>query len=465
MKLKKTLYLPIEIKVRELPHKLYLSCEALKRNYRVYLGNKSDIFQLIDQKKNKGGVFFAKGQIRDKPLNLIKKKCDKFAIFDEEMNRSMQNYLPNTSMLNFYKYMINLRYNKLNLKNADKFYCFNKDIFKSAKIIFNEKKNILIPLMGHPKEDLLKKKNLKVFEKHKKKIKKYYGDFILFNSDFYSLKDPKREIDSYEKIMKETGGKRSNHDAKQYSKMIIYKHKTLKYFIKFLGEIDENLGSIKMMIRPHPRENIDDWKKITKKFKNIYVVAPIDDVTSYILASKGVMHNGCSTGISSLLLGKSTAYFYEKNNSSYKHFFQNDMLKSSIEVSNSKDFYKWLTSLEKNSNNHIKKNNYYKNFKKQELSCKIILDDLNKDAINREPKIETLKVVKKSKFYYVMKYLLSTKFLNFFKKPITIGPQIKIPNGIKKKEIEKYLREFNNINGLKKKIEVRQLTENLIELS
>ena len=238
---------------------------------------------------------------------------------------------------------------------------------------------------------------------------------------------------------------------KQYFKMIIYKHKTFKYFIKFLEEIDENLGSIKMMIRPHPRENIDDWKKITNKFKNIYVVAPIDDVTSYILASKGVMHNGCSTGISSLLLGKSTAYFYEKSNSSYKDFIQNDMLKSSIEVGNIRDFYKWLTSLEKNSNNHVKKNDYYKNFKKQELSCKIILDDLNKDAINRESKIETLKVIKRSKFFYVIKYLLSTKFLNFFKEPITIDPQIKIPNGNKKKEIEKYLREFKKINGLKKK--------------
>ena len=52
-------------------------------------------------------------------------------------------------------------------------------------------------LDGHPKEDLLKKKNLYLFEKDKKRIKKYYGNFILFNSDFFSLRDINEELNEY----------------------------------------------------------------------------------------------------------------------------------------------------------------------------------------------------------------------------------------------------------------------------
>lgn len=463
MTLKKTLYLPIEIKVREFPHKVYLSFEALKKNYRIYLGNKSDLYQLIAQKKGRGGAFMAKGSIKSTSIELIKKKCDVFCIFDEEMNRSMQNYVPGSSMLDFYKYMLITRLNSKNIKQLDKYYCFNRDILKSANLILNKKKNIL--LSGHLKEDLLKKKNLLIFERNRKKIKSKYGEFILFNSDFLALYDPDFHINYNEIMMKENdvNKKITKMDTKNITTLYQHKYRNFLYFMNFLEKIEKKMRNLKMIIRPHPREDGDYWKKITKKFNNIKVVNPTDDVTPYILASKGVMHNGCSTAISSLIIGKPTAYFINKDDINKTHT-QKDILESSIVVNNPDDFDKWLISIKKNSKKYLKKNKYINGFNKKNLSSEIILKDLDKDIVNLESKIESVKIEKKSKVYRLAYLLYKKLSLKDIWKKSNIMP-IKIPGGIKKQEAEKYLRAFEKIYGTKNKAKVRQLSDNLIEIS
>jgi len=467
MEPKKNLYFPVEIKVRELLHKLYFSFEASKRGYRSYIGNKSDIFQLISQKKEKGGVFFPKGGITDQSISLIKKKCDLHSVFDEEMSRSMQGYLSDGSMLNFYKHVIKSRFNDLNMKSMDNYYCFNRGILKAARLIFNKKKCKPILLSGHLKEDLLKNKNLKIFENKKKKIIKDYGNFILFNSDFGILSDLDKAIDNYSLLIKELVSDSSiaSRDIKSATKHLRYKYKSLLNFIFFLKQIDKKVANMKVMIRPHPRESVNEWKKIVEEFKNIYIVSPEEDVTAYILAAKGVMHNGCSTSISALLLGKPTAYFLIEDISSDKKFVQEDILKSCIKISNPENFYRWFKTLKTNSKNYLKKNKYLKNFKKQKLSSEIILDNLDNSIINKEKKIESVIILKKSKIYYIIKYILSLKFLKKFpwKKEPKISP--KIQGGIKKYDVEIYLRVLEKINGIRKKTKVRQLSDNLIEIS
>ena len=460
MKLK-TLYIPIEIKVREFHHRLYLSFEALKKNYRVYLGTKSEIFRIINKKENKGGIFISKGQLSKENLNLIKKKCDLYIACDEEFNKSLQTYLPKKSMQNYCKHMIKLRYNNLNIGSIDKFCSFSKDMFKAAKTIYIKKSQKIFFLDGHPKEDLLKKKNLYLFEKDKKRIKKYYGNFILFNSDFFSLRDINEELNEYKKINKEVGvsKKIARYDEKYYRDYIFYKYKTFLYFLTFLEKVDDDLKNFKIMIRPHPREDISYWKEKTKKFKNIFVVPPTEEITAFILASKGVMHNGCSTAISSLILGKPTSYFYEEKNSSYKHFFQKEIFKSSYKVTNYENFFKWIDILNKSSSNQVWYNEYYKNFKKQKSSCKAILDYLDKDFINNENELNYDLEFKETKISKIKKFFKQVNFLN---SQTRVKKLPKIKDGVQKIEVEKYFNSLRKIHGVSKQIKIKQLNSDLL---
>ncbi len=48
---KKSVYIAIEIKVREFISKVFLSSILIKNGYRVYLGSKNQILNLIEKKK------------------------------------------------------------------------------------------------------------------------------------------------------------------------------------------------------------------------------------------------------------------------------------------------------------------------------------------------------------------------------------------------------------------------------
>ena len=58
---RKEVYIPIEIKPREFISQLLLGGELAKIGFRVYLGTKKAIDELVENKNNKEGVYLYKG--------------------------------------------------------------------------------------------------------------------------------------------------------------------------------------------------------------------------------------------------------------------------------------------------------------------------------------------------------------------------------------------------------------------
>ena len=169
-----SLYLPIELKAREFAPKVLLALVAAKKNLRVYLGTQATISRIISTKKEAGGVYFFKGGLSLDLIKNIKKKCSKFIILDEEAGPSDEN--PSATMRE--------RINKDIEHEIDRYYILGKKNFTIAKKIFKNFKQSLV-LSGWPRIDFFrlsakqKKNNSNV-----KKIKKKYGEYILFVSDF-----------------------------------------------------------------------------------------------------------------------------------------------------------------------------------------------------------------------------------------------------------------------------------------
>ena len=76
---------------RELTPRVYLAGCLAKAGYRVYIGSKSGIYNLIENKKIKEGIFFYKSAFGKNTLSTIPliKKCDHAAILDEELGIGM----------------------------------------------------------------------------------------------------------------------------------------------------------------------------------------------------------------------------------------------------------------------------------------------------------------------------------------------------------------------------------------
>ena len=117
--LKKNIYIHIEVLSRELPSQLLLSIFALKKNFRVHLGDLYSLKKLFILKKKKEGIFIATGNLDKETHKLIKKKCEKLVSLDQEITPGFSD--------KYNEYLIKSRYS-YNIKNFDIFFYINKTI-------------------------------------------------------------------------------------------------------------------------------------------------------------------------------------------------------------------------------------------------------------------------------------------------------------------------------------------------
>ena len=286
----KIIYIPIENYNRELVGKLFLSLKIISTNkkFAIVLGEKNFLRALFMSAPS--GLIIEKGMRKNmiQSLRSYKKKNHKVFLSDEEaitylndefyFKRNIDDSL--TNYVNFFL-ATSKRHKKTLLKKIDK------------------KK---ISIVGNLKYDISPEYYKKLYKEKIKAIKKKYNNFILVNSRFGNVN--KNSVHS------------SIFDKKYYNNS----NKIFKFFLKLPLKLKKK-ESEQVVIRPHPSENIDFWKKKYEKKKNIHVIYE-DNVFPWILGSSKVIHNRCTTSLDSFFLNQKTVSFEPlKENFEHKAFF------------------------------------------------------------------------------------------------------------------------------------------------
>ena len=123
--LKKNLYIIVEHKNREFISQVLLSTFAIKKGLRVYLGNYRGIFKLLSLKKEKSGLLMMKGGLNENLTKLIKKKCDKYIILDQEISPGYKKI--------FYNNWVSDRFLRQTIRYIDLYCCLNDTIYDASK--------------------------------------------------------------------------------------------------------------------------------------------------------------------------------------------------------------------------------------------------------------------------------------------------------------------------------------------
>jgi len=458
------LYLPIEGKAREFAPKVFLAITAAKKNFRVFLGSQASINRMIYNKKSSGGVYFFKGGLDIKNVKKIKKKCPNFVILDEEVGPGDEN--PQFTM----RYRI-----EKNIENEiDSYYVLGKETFEIGKKIFNKIKSRII-LSGWPRIDyFLASAKLDKESKLKKSIKKKYGNFILFISDYgqTSMRMVKLTHMQYSQKL---------DLSKKYNKKKLYEidssnKRALKEFEKFiliLKNLDKENSIPTIIVRPHPLEDHEPWEKLKKSFSNIKIIFE-GELEPWLYASKGVIHKGCSSAIQAYYANKPQAYLsLDKKN------IRNALpYKISRHISSIKEIKKFsLDCL--NNKNEIKKNNFSKEFNKvihlsSKSASEIIVNDIKKlkpiKEFNFKP---TFNIILKSWInnlihncnvyrFYILRYILQFLGKHYVSSDIRLVSQHqKIPFGIFKSDV---LRVLDTLGFAKNDIIVKSVLNDLISI-
>jgi surface carbohydrate biosynthesis protein len=273
--------IPIETAVRELHYKLYLVRELCNIGHVCYLGSKNEINFLC--KKFSNYLYLDKGFHDGKSQNLfktIKKRGGVIFSLDEEGGVDYIN-----------DKILNQRYKNDLFKYADKIFFWGDYQHTALKerIQFDDQ----CVVSGHPRFTLLQEEYLEIYKEEVTKIKSQFSNFILVNTNMSfgnNLKGDDFVINNY------------LDRFSNVEEIINFDKKKLSTIVDLCKKISNNLD-INIVLRPHPEENLDTYKKLFSNYKNVSIVFS-GSVIPWLLACEFLIHPDCTTAIESWILGK-----------------------------------------------------------------------------------------------------------------------------------------------------------------
>jgi len=437
----KILYLPIEVHSRELHAKLYLAYQASQRGWVVVIGPEYDVNKLA--KYLPPGVYLGNG-FHKKATNISKilKKSGHYVLLQDE--EGLVRWSPD-------KYKEYRVYPEVS-NYTDFFLCWGEEDKKIIQSAFN--KPIIAKAIGNPRFDLLSPNLRKIFLKNTDDIRNNYGDFILVNGNFGSTNHTLGENYYLNEI--KLRGWLDTPSKKEYQlERVAFQRKIFKKMIDLTIEIAKS--GQKVVVRPHPSENMDVWKKETKNYAQNIEIIRSGNIIPWLAAAKIIIHNGCNTAIEGLLLDQTIISYRPHRNPKLETYLPNAVsicLETKEDIINfSKNFVKDEAYLNKKKAFFDTLSNYVKINKPEEDASTKILDLIeNLSQKKRDDRIRLIKdniLIEIALFKSIIGRKIFKKNFLYLKKKC---PRLNI------KQVNKILNFFSINNSDHYKVEILNLT-------
>ena len=285
----------MEIFAREYLGKLSLSLELAKLGNEVFIGNTHTIKSLAEGAKEDSVYFEIKGQSGIASSHIAKLKKNKILIVgqDEEAGISFLNFE------DFAKFRPELS----GLENFDSFFSWGE---VDLNFLASKETTVTLEKTGSPRTAFWGSHGEAFYRKEAEELMATHGEYILLVTNLAwinSLKSSRQE----NKLFKESnyGPEFRNAFLKRTKWEALAHKKTLEIVKKILIETE-----YKIILRPHPSENIDLWRREIPNEPRI-MVSKKGPVTPLILGACHILHSGSTVGIESMLLEKSTLTYQD----------------------------------------------------------------------------------------------------------------------------------------------------------
>jgi len=166
---------------------------------------------------------------------------------------------------------------------------------------------IPIHLTGNPRVDMLRPEMRPFFTEDVEKIRKSCGNFILVNTNFNHVNAFSPEMNLFKPVKKPGDMPKFGRGARGMSREFAeglrdHKQAVFQDFQQIVPAIERSFPEYTIIVRPHPTENQEVYRNIAAECKRVQVTNE-GNVVPWILASKAVIHNGCTTGLEAYVMG------------------------------------------------------------------------------------------------------------------------------------------------------------------
>jgi len=287
---RKWIYLPIEIKARELDSKVLLACVFAEAGYGVVIGPQG----FNNKKRYPPGVYFDKSLSPNKQESLrfqTEVLKNQLVCLDEEGLVYMAPDLflrIRTSIENLNLVKLIFTWGEEQLSMLSKAYPGNSAKFRNT---------------GSPRADIWKMTKDTLFRDRVEEYKTLYGDFILVPSNFNAVIHASGSgytLDTFKRY------DLANTDSEQQflHGRLKYQYQLYENFLELIPSVAAEYPEKTVIIRPHPGDSIDEWERSAKDWpRNIRIIYE-GSISSWIAAASVVIHNSCTSGVEAFVMGR-----------------------------------------------------------------------------------------------------------------------------------------------------------------
>ena len=294
-----TLLIPVESQVRELDAKILLASAAAEKGFKVIIGSRAYIHHYSSKVRN--AIYLAKSMRRfsNRMFRIMNGLGHRVVAWDEEGLVRLpddQYHMHRLSPIAF-NYIDHL----FAWGNSD------AQVFKNYTAYNNQ----AVHVTGNPRIDILRPELRGYFQHETNNIIEEHGDYILINTNFGQVNHfiPSVGNDEANRDKNFSGNSSDSFISNRFQ----HKQALFNEFKTVIPLLAKTFPSINIVIRPHPSENVENWQQNFANHKNIKVTNN-GNVIPWIIGSKALISNGCTTAIEATILNKPTLGYYPITN-------------------------------------------------------------------------------------------------------------------------------------------------------
>ena len=312
--MKNSLIIPVENQVREFDPKLLLACFAARRGFSAIIGSRWEIDNRIASFPR--SVYLSKSMTArgGKMLKIMRKIGHEVVAWDEE---ALVHLPPET--------FFSRRISPTGIKHVSHLFAWGQDNAELWRQYPSLSSDTPIHITGNPRGDMLRPEMRDFYAKEIRALRKIYGNFILINTNFNHVNAFYPHQNLFMPVRKSGEEPRFGKAAKGMSRefaegLRAHKQALFNDFKNIIPSLSKAFPDWTLIVRPHPTENHEDYRKIAATCGRVSVTNE-GSVVPWLLAAKVLVHNGCTTGVEAFAMGVPAITYRKSVNEYYDNGF------------------------------------------------------------------------------------------------------------------------------------------------
>ena len=288
------IYIPIEVKAREIESRTLLALAAAERGHVVVLGGKEDTLEAARSGLLKPGILH--------DLSLAPSPV-KVTYFRELLSRGhvITSQDEESGLLGDYGGFARRRFSAETCSMASRVLCWGAYDARTLRELYGHGDHVAVVETGSPRVDFWRPEFLGYYARQQKALTKRFGSYVLVSSNFVRVLNIRRFWDLV----------RFRRNANQFedeeSEYAMYGESgylmcVLAEYVRMIRAVATARPEIRVVVRPHPLDAAAAWRVLIGDYPSV-VVSREGTLGAWIRGAKLLIHNGCTSGFEAAACG------------------------------------------------------------------------------------------------------------------------------------------------------------------